>query len=391
MDVTVCSASVAVDKRRIQMYVFGIGAIVRPGRPFSGPARVYVNIAKGLTQLGVDFRHVVRPSDNIRYRLSPSLREYGRCVTKTKMVSIVAGNPDPRRAVVWISGISKASRWVLNSQIRLRERIAIVHTAHGLVSREGLLGYKYSSEDYAIEEAIMRTADICVFVSRRLADMAREDYGIESSRIRVIPNGIEESYLQEEVGTLETDVDRPKIILAVTGIRRVKGLEFLLDALTRLDSIPFNCVIAGSTIDQKYLQMLTDKYSSLFQTGMVRVLLNCSERKLLSLYDSCSLTVLPSGYEPFGIVALEALARGKPTVVSDRAGVLEFVNEGDGIFSVPYGDVERLRQMLSHLLTEMNHSKYSPQFVRSQVCNLTWPRIAVQYATLFESIAISKS
>ncbi|MDI6707973.1 MAG: glycosyltransferase family 4 protein, partial [Candidatus Thermoplasmatota archaeon] len=73
------------------------------------------------------------------------------------------------------------------------------------------------------------------------------------------------------------------------------------------------------------------------------------EEMFHSAYSACDVFVLPSEYEAFGIVLLEAMACGKPCVATDVGGVSEIVDEKTGVL-VDYGDRDGLAHAIIDLL-----------------------------------------
>src|SRR5206468_10170622 len=74
---------------------------------------------------------------------------------------------------------------------------------------------------------------------------------------------------------------------------------------------------------------------------------------LHSLYRIADLTVVPSIYEPFGLVALEAMASGCPCLVADTGGLREVVPEDETVgLRFNGGDAEHLAAMVERLLTD---------------------------------------
>ena len=71
----------------------------------------------------------------------------------------------------------------------------------------------------------------------------------------------------------------------------------------------------------------------------------------LSLYGGAAVTAVPSLYEPFGLVALEAMASGRPVVVSRVGGLMEIVDDASG-FTVEPGDHLDLATRLAALLSD---------------------------------------
>ncbi len=74
-------------------------------------------------------------------------------------------------------------------------------------------------------------------------------------------------------------------------------------------------------------------------------------QKLDTLYQQCSMVVIPSIWpEPFGIVGIEAMAYGKPTIAYDVGGISEWLKDGDSGFLVKPGDENELVEKINFIL-----------------------------------------
>jgi glycosyltransferase involved in cell wall biosynthesis len=78
-----------------------------------------------------------------------------------------------------------------------------------------------------------------------------------------------------------------------------------------------------------------------------------NQSQLPAVYRAADLLVLPSHYEPFGLVINEAMVCGCPVVVSDRVGAkFDLVRPGENGYVYPAGDVEQLAAVLREILTD---------------------------------------
>jgi len=172
---------------------------------------------------------------------------------------------------------------------------------------------------------------------------------LDKKKVSVVPNGITTNSfrkvkkntryrLAKKFGIKRED----KLILFVGRIHPTKGLYFLLQSFYELSkrNKKLKLVVVGPIQDQHYFNTLLrfitthNLRDSVVFTGFV------SEEEKLGLYDTSSVFVLPSIYEPFGIVILEAFARGKPVVAVYSDGPRYLIKNGENGFLVRYEDVE---------------------------------------------------
>ena len=205
-------------------------------------------------------------------------------------------------------------------------------------------------------------------------------FGLPYDKINVIPNGIN---LNNFTG-IERDYDfrrqyamgNEKIILYVGRLVYEKGIQHLIAAMPKILSNYHDAklVIAGKggMIDD-----LKAETSSLGLDNKVYFTGYMDSKKVQKMYKCADVAVFPSTYEPFGIVALEAMLAGVPTVVSDVGGLDEIVTHGvDGMKSYA-GNPNSIADSVTALLYDhqlaTNISKKARQKVKEQ---FNWEKIA---------------
>ncbi|MCX6387553.1 MAG: glycosyltransferase, partial [Solirubrobacterales bacterium] len=108
---------------------------------------------------------------------------------------------------------------------------------------------------------------------------------------------------------------------------------------------------------------------------------------LHSLYRIADLTVVPSLYEPFGLVALEAMASGCPTIVADTGGLREVVPEGDKVgLRFNGGDAEHLAIMIERLLTDDALRDRLVAEASEHVLSFDWADVARSTADVYTDV-----
>lgn len=205
-------------------------------------------------------------------------------------------------------------------------------------------------------------------------------FGLPFDKINVIPNGIN---LSNFTG-IERDydfrrqyaMDNEKIILYVGRLVYEKGVQHLIAAMPKILS-NYNdakLIIAGrgGMMDELRAEAsnlgLNDK---IYFTGYL------NSKQVQKMYKCADVAVFPSTYEPFGIVTLEAMLAGVPTVVSDVGGLDEIVTHGvDGMKSYA-GNANSIADSVTALLYDhqlaTNVSKKAKQKVKDQ---FNWEKIA---------------
>ena len=211
-----------------------------------------------------------------------------------------------------------------------------------------------------------------------------EGMGVPHNRTVVIPHGIEPRHfastdsLQFRQRHCLGDRD---FILSLGRINRTKGLDILLEAFSKVASeLPSPVVvIAGgctSPKEDEFLRELKARTTKLGLEGRVVFTGRLTEDEKASALDGCAFFVLPSRYEPYGIVLLEAAAHGKALVATREGGPGSIVKEGVNGFLVPPGDADALSQAISVLASDSRRAVQMGERARELALQHTWESVA---------------
>jgi D-inositol-3-phosphate glycosyltransferase len=186
------------------------------------------------------------------------------------------------------------------------------------------------------------------------------DYGAHASRIATIPCGVDTDLFTpgdraEARRRLGLD-DRP-VLLWVGRIAPIKGLDTLLDTVARLreGGQDMRLLVVGGDADEPTSGHETSLRQRIAMLGLgdsVRFVGPQPQGVLPLYYAAADVTVLPSYYESFGMVALEAMACGSPVIASRVGGLVTTVRDGVTGFLVPDGDVEALAERIEALVAD---------------------------------------
>jgi D-inositol-3-phosphate glycosyltransferase len=186
------------------------------------------------------------------------------------------------------------------------------------------------------------------------------DYAAHASRIATIPCGVDTDLFTpgdraEARRRLGLD-DRP-VLLWVGRIAPIKGLDTLLDTVARLreGGQDMRLLVVGGDADEPtsgHETSLRQRIARLGLVDSVRFVGPQPQSVLPLYYAAADLTVLPSYYESFGMVALEAMACGSPVIASRVGGLVTTVRDGVTGFLVPDGDVGALAERIETLVTD---------------------------------------
>src|SRR6266540_3867999 len=288
-----------------------------------------------------------------------------------------------------------AHDWVVGRvAVELKNKfiIPLVSTIHATeIGRGGNLDGEYRRKVRDIERLLVDQSDQIICCSNYMFDHVQRELGAVNAKIHVIPNGVEVSKFQNP-GEPHLIQRRPsedgKTILYVGRIVREKGVFTLLEALEELleRRRDFSLVLAGEgplkedLAKEALRRKLGDRVTI---TGFV------DERTLVSLYNSCDVFVLPSHYEPFGMVALEAMASRIPVVVSDVGGLSEIVEDGITGLKVPASDPRALAEGILRVLDDPELSERLKENAYRAVQNrYKWGMIAEKTREIYKINAV---
>jgi glycogen(starch) synthase len=202
---------------------------------------------------------------------------------------------------------------------------------------------------------MVRRADRVITCSHYMRTHVADVFAIDEAGITAIPNGIDARDLQPlgDLPRLRARFAAPdeKLVLLVGRLVYEKGFHLALDALPevieQVDGVRF--LIAGSGTAEADLKAQARR---LKLEGHGTFLGWIGDDILHSLYRIADLCVVPSIYEPFGLVALEAMASGCPCIVADTGGLREVVPRGRVGLRFRAQDSQSLARMIRRVLTD---------------------------------------
>ncbi len=180
-------------------------------------------------------------------------------------------------------------------------------------------------------------------------------YQARPDRVEVIPCGVDTELFQPMARAAAKDLlelGPEPLLLYVGRLDPIKGLKTLLEAMHAVDPPTALLVVGGDQDDsaRSHGAWLKRHGAALGIDGRVRFLGPQPQRRLRLFYAAAEATVMPSSYESFGMVALEAMACGSPVVASRVGGLTTTVKDGATGLLVPEGDAAALGAALRRLL-----------------------------------------
>lgn len=186
--------------------------------------------------------------------------------------------------------------------------------------------------------------------------------------------------------------DECQMLLFVGRLEPLKGVDNILFALDRLhrhsphllQNVRF-AIIGGEPDSTEMVQLR--QFSSELEVGEYVHFLGAKEQEQLPLYYAASLAVMmPSDYESFGMVALEAMACGTPVIASRVGGLAYLIRDGETGFLVPVREPAALAECIATLLVNPQKREEMGQAAASLAHQYTWSVIADRLLPVFQDV-----
>src|SRR5712692_5392354 len=185
-----------------------------------------------------------------------------------------------------------------------------------------------------------------------------QSLGLARERIVLVRNVVDNAWWTERAAEVDRDAVRESwwipasatVVLFCAKLQPWKGPQDLLEAFARARVENSYLVFAG---DGPLRNLLEQRTRALGVSERVRIFGFLNQSQLPSVYCASDLLVLPSLYEPFGLVVNEAMLCGCPVAVSDRVGAkYDLVRQGETGLVFPFGDIDLLAAILRNTLRD---------------------------------------
>ncbi|MFV9503825.1 MAG: glycosyltransferase family 4 protein [Oscillochloridaceae bacterium umkhey_bin13] len=274
-------------------------------------------------------------------------------------------------------------------------RIPLIATIHATERGRGRGGL-HSHAAHRINELEWRLtyeAWRVIVCSHFMARQIEEYFQTPPDKVDVVPNGVyisgppfrgAEHWLSFRRRYVADD---ERMVFHVGRIVYEKGLHVLLEAWPAVEArIRARLVIAGTG---EYLEPLKRRTDELGISQSVRFAGFIANEDRDRLYHAADLAIFPSLYEPFGIVALEALANACPLIVSNAGGLAEVVQNGITGLVVPADNPGELSDAIISALSRPDMARARAAAALREIREYyTWPRIALATLAIYERVMI---
>ena len=285
-----------------------------------------------------------------------------------------------------VHGHDWRTSWAAHTSSRLFE-CPLVMTVHGTeYSRHG--GHVppgRSSSIHAVENWMAWTADLVVCNSRFMTNGVLEGFEIDASRIHLIPSGIDAADWAPSTARTADDTTSP-LVMSWGRVLYEKGFQVVAQAMSRLRGVipDISAVIAGRG---PYLAELQTRIDLEGVNDLVQLVGFAPDAELRDLLHRSGCVVIPSLYEPFGIVALEALAAGAPVVAADTGGLREILADTGAALLFEPGNDAQLAAAIERVLTNRDVAHELTEKARRLVTETySWSAVASRTVDAYQRV-----
>lgn len=254
------------------------------------------------------------------------------------------------------------------------------------------------------EAHVVRVADRLIAATPAEEEQLRCLYAADPGKITIIPPGVDLAHFRPMPQTMARQMigvpPQRKNILFAGRIEPLKGIDTLLEAIALLKmhketDLANTCVtiIGGDpwadTLDAE-MERLQKMRLELGLSDLVAFAGARDQQVLPYYYAAAEMVVMPSHYESFGMVALEAMAMGTPVIASEVGGLAYLVRDGENGFLVPRRDAEALAEHILELLNDRHLRERLSRRAQEYAQQYDWSLIARQLVSLYGEMVATR-
>lgn len=280
-------------------------------------------------------------------------------------------------------------------QSEMKPRVPLIMTFHTLGLMKNLVARSLLEQEgkfrlYA-EQRLVKASDHIVSTSDADRAYLMYLYRCPADKNTVVHPGVDATLfhpIDQRFAKLKIGADpKHKIILAVGRIEPLKGFDILMYALKIMNEKykthqPTCLWIVGGDTSQKKsewseeLRKLEQLRHTLGVSTTVHIVSQKPQQMLPNFYNAADVVVMPSHYESFGMVALEAMACGTPVITTNVTGVSRLIGQKHPKMVISANDPLLLADRIEHLIVQSKHRKTMQEKLRESITQYSWHHAA---------------
>lgn len=379
-----------------------------------------------ISELACNLARLDLPVDIFTRRTDPHTPEIQELCPGVNVIAVTAGPPEPLDKNALFPYLPEFAAQMALFSLREGVRYDAVHAHYWLSGWAAHLVQRYWDTPFVqmfhttahqknkVAQVADRESDLRLQIERRLLTLAdgliaanpdeRADliwrFGTPTEKVCTIPPGVDlDLFRPHDSATSRARLDLSpddQVILFVGRIDPIKGIETLIDAVSLMVSQPETpaptVLFVGGDLDHQGepagpLAGVVDSVNRRGLARYFRFIGSQPQRELPLIYSAADVVAVPSNYESFGLVAVEAMACGTP-VVATRAGGLAFtVEEGVSGLLVPPRAPRDLAAALTSLMVDVPFRQALAAGARPAAERFAWPTVAASMLHVYQRLA----
>ncbi|MGI8552955.1 MAG: glycosyltransferase [Dehalococcoidia bacterium] len=230
------------------------------------------------------------------------------------------------------------------------------------------------------ERLIARAADRIICAAEHEKNLLVSLYAVDPERIAIIPCGVDMRRfrpLDRAACRNVLGISGGPIVLYAGRVEPLKGIDILIDAMALLKRRDAQVLIVGDDGQAGgELKRLQARAIEVGVADRVRFVGAVNQSELPTYYNAADVCVVPSHYESFGLVAVEAMACGVPVVAARVGGLATTVRDGETGYLIPWRAPELFAERIDWLLQDDDLRAKLGKAARASVRHFSWPRVA---------------
>lgn len=286
----------------------------------------------------------------------------------------------------WLSGragIELSRRWNV-------PHVATFHTLARL-KLQARAGEQESALRVATESALLDSVDGVVVSTAAEATEISRLYGVSPARMQVIAPGVDLDLFRPTDRDEARDrlgINESNVVLYVGRLEPLKGVDILVRAVAELEMAGNTrlLIVGGDLKADPLAGRLRGLACSLGIADNVTFAGAVPQSELPTYYGAADVMVLPSHYESFGLVALEAMACGTPVVVSRVGGLKTFVRNGESGYLVPWRCPDPFAEQIEVMLANPSLRRAMGTRALATARGMGWSGVSVKLMDFYDSL-----
>jgi D-inositol-3-phosphate glycosyltransferase len=216
-------------------------------------------------------------------------------------------------------------------------------------------------------------------------------YGADPAKVKVIPLGVDLDRFRpqdRQAARNALGLEDERIVLFVGRIEPLKGIDILINAAAMLDR-DVDCsvlIVGGDESTHTQVARLQELAKQRGVSHRISFIDAVDHDKLPLYYSAADICVVPSHYESFGLVAVEAMASGLPVIASRVGGLIGTVKDGETGYLVPWLCPEPFAERIELLLDNEPLRRNLGAAAREEVARYRWENVAADVLAVYESL-----